>query len=108
MLVLISQIGITMMVPIFFCAWMGYYVSRKTGMELLFLLFLILGILAGFRSCYQIICRFVSLQSSEEGENVRRLKNGYGTSGKTKKTENNYIENHKEHEENEKMDTEHE
>lgn len=86
MLVLISQIGITMMVPIFFCAWIGYYISRKTGIDILFLIFIVLGILAGFRSCYQIICRFVSLQSSEEGENVRRLKN---------------------HEKDRKMDTEH-
>ena len=64
MLLLISQLGITMMVPIFFCGWLGSLVARKTGIDILILLFLVIGIMAGFRSCYHIIRRFTSLKSS--------------------------------------------
>ena len=70
LLVLITQLGITMMVPIFFCAWLGSLVSRKTGVELLFVLFLVMGALAGFRSCYHIIRRFVPLDSKKPGDTV--------------------------------------
>ena len=65
LVVLISQIGITMMVPIFFCAFLGSWVCQKTGIELLFVLFLVIGILAGFRSSYIMIRRFVSLKSGD-------------------------------------------
>lgn len=66
MLVLISQLGINMMVSIFLCAWLGSFVARVTGVEFLFVIFLFLGILGGFRSCYSVITRFVSLKSSDE------------------------------------------
>lgn len=66
MVALISQLGITMMVALFMCAGIGYLISEKTGNELWFLLFLLLGMLAGFRSCYDIIRRFVDLSSSVE------------------------------------------
>lgn len=64
MLLLISQLGITMMVPIFFCGWLGSLVAGKTGIDILILVFLVIGIMAGFRSCYHIIRRFTSLKSS--------------------------------------------
>ena len=63
MLLLISQIGITMMVPIFLCAWLGALAAKKTGMEILFVVFVVIGVMAGFRSCYHIIRRFTSLKS---------------------------------------------
>ena len=69
MLLLISQLGITMMVPIFFCGWLGSLVARKTGIDILILLFLVIGIMAGFRSCYHIIRRFTSLKSSTLEDN---------------------------------------
>lgn len=72
LLVLISQIGITMMTPIFFCAWIGSWVCQKTGIDILFVLFLFIGILAGFRSSYHIIRRFVSLKSNPDAVNYHR------------------------------------
>ncbi|MDO4977737.1 MAG: AtpZ/AtpI family protein [Eubacteriales bacterium] len=71
MLVLISQLGINMMVSIFLCAWLGSFVARVTGVEFLFVIFLFLGMLAGFRSCYSVITRFVNLKSSDEGYQKR-------------------------------------
>ncbi len=64
MLILVTQIGITMLVSVFFSAWLGSLIMKKTGSELLFVLFLVLGILAGFRSCYHIIRRFAPLGST--------------------------------------------
>lgn len=61
MLVLISQIGICMLVPIFLCVFLGQYISRIAGVDILFPVFLLLGILAGFRSSYTMIQRFVRL-----------------------------------------------
>lgn len=58
MLVLITQIGICMMVPIFFCVFLGQWISEKTGQPLFFLLLLVIGAMAGFRSSWQIISRF--------------------------------------------------
>ena len=80
LLVLITQLGITMMVPIFFCAWLGSLASRKTGIDLLFVLFLVIGIMAGFRSCYHIIRRFVPLKSRKSGDN-EPLSPEYGGAG---------------------------
>ena len=91
LIVLISQIGITMMVPIFFCAWLGYLVSEKTGMEILFVVFLILGIMAGFRSCYITIRKFVSLKSrsAEYNVSVRSVENSYKNHSLDQNIQNN-------------------
>ena len=65
MTVLILQLGITMMTAIFLTGLMGWFMIQKTGMLILFPLFLILGIMAGFRSCYHMITRFTSLKNPE-------------------------------------------
>ena len=72
MIVLVTQIGICMMVPIFFCVFLGRLISEKTGQPLWFLLMLLTGCLAGFRSSWQIISRFTGLTvSSLKGEDRR-------------------------------------
>ena len=44
---------------IFLCMIIGRFFSEKLQLDWLFLVFLLLGILAGFRSCYMIILRFI-------------------------------------------------
>lgn len=63
MIVLISQLGICMLTAIFSCVLIGYFVSRWTGILWLFPLFLVIGAMAGFKSCYNIIRRFVDLKA---------------------------------------------
>lgn len=70
MIVLVTQIGICMLVPVFFCVFIGQYISETMDMPLLFPFCLLLGILAGFRSCYQMIRRFTDLGKSG---NSRRI-----------------------------------
>ena len=57
MLVLISQLGICMMTPTFFCVFVGQFLSRRLNQELIFPFLVLLGMMAGFRSCYTVIIR---------------------------------------------------
>ena len=59
MLALITQLGISMLTCIFLCMLAGKFFSEKLHADWIFLIFLILGILAGFRSCYAIISRYI-------------------------------------------------
>ena len=55
MLALITQLGISMLTCIFLCMIAGKFLAERLHADWIFLVFLILGILAGFRSCYTII-----------------------------------------------------
>lgn len=59
MLALITQLGISMLTCIFLCMIIGKFLSERLQISWIFLLFLLLGILAGFRSCYMMIMRFI-------------------------------------------------
>lgn len=65
LLVLISQLGITMLVAIGIGGLIGLKLSSLLHSELVFPVFLIIGSLAGFRSCYMFIRRFVSFENSD-------------------------------------------
>ena len=54
MLALISQLALSMMVPIFLCVYLGYYIDEKFHTSF-FIPLMILGILAGVRNCYILI-----------------------------------------------------
>ncbi len=53
-LLMITQIGISMIVPIFLGAFLGYWLDRWLKTSFLFLLFLFFGILAAFRNIYKL------------------------------------------------------
>ena len=55
MLALITQLGISMLT----CMIIGKFLSERLQISWIFPLFLLLGILAGFRSCYMMIMRFI-------------------------------------------------
>ncbi len=59
MLALITQLGISMLTCIFLCMIIGRFLSEKLQLDWIFPVFLLLGILAGFRSCYKMISRFI-------------------------------------------------
>lgn len=59
MLALITQLGISMLTCIFLCMIIGKFLARQLHIDWVVLVFLLLGILAGFRSCYKIILRFI-------------------------------------------------
>lgn len=57
---LIMQIGITMLVTIFLCLGLGYAVDRFFGTQLM-VFFIVVGVVAGFRSVYILIKKFVGI-----------------------------------------------
>ena len=59
MLALITQLGISMLTCIFLCMIIGKFLSERLQISWIFPLFLLLGILAGFRSWYMMIMRFI-------------------------------------------------
>lgn len=55
---LILQLGITMMVPIFLCLFLGIWLDRLFGTGFLVIVLLVLGMLAGFRNAYYMVQSF--------------------------------------------------
>lgn len=51
---LISQLGISMIVPILFCVWLGTWLEKKIAFPVTIPL-IILGILAGARNVYALV-----------------------------------------------------
>lgn len=51
-LVLITQFGINMLVPIFICTFLGIWLDKKLGTSYLMILLFFAGALAGFRNIY--------------------------------------------------------
>lgn len=58
MIFLISQIGITMLTTIFFSMGIGYFIDREFGTKLM-VWFIIFGVIAGFRSVYILIRKYL-------------------------------------------------
>lgn len=68
--VMISQIGISMMVPIFLCGMLGYWLTRLFHREIIFLLLVLLGVGAGFRNMYVITRSFYARDMKEEHDRM--------------------------------------
>lgn len=58
MIYLIMQIGLTMLTAIFMCIGIGYLIDRHFGTHLM-VWFIVLGVIAGFRSAYILIRKFI-------------------------------------------------
>ncbi len=75
---MITQISISMMVPIFICAWLGVWLNRLLQAEMPFLILLILGIGAAFRNVYILTKSFYMADMKKEHERleyIQSLKN---------------------------------
>jgi ATP synthase protein I len=56
----VSSIGIAMVLAVFGCFFLGRWLDRQLGTEPYFtLLFLLIGIAAGFRNIYVLIKRYI-------------------------------------------------
>lgn len=64
-LLLVSQLGFAMLVPIFMMVWIGSWAAQRFSVRL-FPLFLILGIAAGFRNSYILILKVLSKKKEEK------------------------------------------
>lgn len=75
MLALVSQLAVSMLTAIFICGSIGYAVDVHFGTNTL-IFFLILGVLGGYKACYNLICKFLGKDSlfSDKKENNKNNK----------------------------------
>lgn len=63
-LAFISQIGISMMVPVFMMLYVGLWIEEQFDVNLI-LFFILLGIAAGLRNCYILFREFLQKDDSD-------------------------------------------
>ena len=76
-LTMLSQIGISMMVPVFLCVWLGSFLSNQFEIPLLFPIFLLLGFLSAIRNVYILTRSFYAKDKAKEDAElayIERLK----------------------------------
>lgn len=76
-LLLVTQLGISMMVPIFLCVFVGGYIDKKAQTGFFLPVFLILGIAAAFRNVYYLLKPFYAKEKEKEDAKlayIERLK----------------------------------
>ncbi|MDD5901416.1 MAG: AtpZ/AtpI family protein [Lachnospiraceae bacterium] len=76
-LMLVTQLGISMMVPIFLCVFAGGFIDRKAGTGCFLPVFLFLGIAAAFRNVYYLLKPFYAKDKEREDRElayIERLK----------------------------------
>lgn len=66
MLLLISQLGMTMLTTIFICLAVGRFLDKLFNTSWITIVFIVLGILAGYKSVYILIKRFVKEEKKED------------------------------------------
>lgn len=67
MLALVSQLAISMLTAILICGGIGYAIDSYFDTNW-FIFFLILGIVGGYKACYNIICKFLGKKSLFDDE----------------------------------------
>lgn len=70
---MISQIGISMMVPIFLCGLIGYWLNHQFHGELFFLIMLVIGVGAAFRNLFILTKTFYAKDMKKEHETTEYL-----------------------------------
>lgn len=70
---MISQIGISMLVPIFLCCGVGYWINEQFHQELWFLLLMLIGVGAAFRNLFLLTKSFYGKEEKEEEKRRKEL-----------------------------------
>ena len=72
---MISQIGISMMVPVFLCGVIGYWLNNWLNQDVLFLLLLFIGLGDSFRYLFFLTSSFYAADLKKEQEQAEYMKN---------------------------------
>lgn len=67
-LVLITQFGINMLVPVLLCSFAGIYIGKRFDMDWIVIPLFFIGALAGFRNIY-IMAKKIYQQKEERKQN---------------------------------------
>lgn len=76
-LAMVTQLGLSVITPVFLCVFIGYQVDRRFGTKIMIPM-LIMGILAGARSAWQL-AKSTMEQELREDEKIRRERMGQST-----------------------------
>lgn len=74
-LMLVTQLGISMMVPVLLCVWLGGLLQKKLGSPLWLWVFLFLGMGAAFRNVYYLLKPFYSRDKEREDAELAYIEN---------------------------------
>ena len=75
---MLTQVGISMLVPIFICFWIGKSLDKAFDTGILFLIvFIILGVGASFRTLYMMTVNKYKKIAEDEEKRRDYLKGGY-------------------------------
>lgn len=72
-IVMVTQIGISMLVPIFLCAALGVWLNRLFDTQVCFLILVFLGIGAAFRNVYILTKSFYSDDMKKEHDRLKYI-----------------------------------
>ncbi len=72
-ILMVSQIGISMLVPIFLCVFVGRKLDDWLGTNYIILIGIFLGIMAAFRNIYQMTKIFYAKDKAREDAELNRL-----------------------------------
>ena len=73
-LIMITQFGINMIVPIFVCSFVGMYMDRKLGTSFCMIVLFFVGAIAGFRNIYILATTEASANRKKERRDARKRK----------------------------------
>lgn len=73
-LVMVTQFGINMLVPIFICSFLGIYLDRWLNTSYWMIILFFLGACAGFRNIYMFAKRVYSIKSEKDTDRIRAQK----------------------------------
>lgn len=69
---MITQFGISMIVPILMCTMLGVYIGRKFDMMIIVIPLFIMGALAGFRNIYKMAKKIFEQESDRDTKHVKK------------------------------------
>ncbi|WP_310604412.1 AtpZ/AtpI family protein [Anaerosporobacter sp.] len=67
---LITQIGLTLLTTVFLCVFIGHKMDATFGTSFWFPIWLLLGLLAGFRNIYELVKKFYSKDKQKEDKEL--------------------------------------
>ncbi len=95
-ILMISQIGISMLVPIFLCVFAGSKLDDLLGTNYITLIAIVLGIMAAFRNIYLMTKSFYAKDKAIEDAELNRL-HEMKEERERRQKEANYKDNEKEY-----------
>lgn len=69
-LTMVTQLGFSVLTPIFLCLWIGYLIDQYTGWKTI-VIFLIIGTISGGKCAYDMVKKVLKAEEKEEAAEKR-------------------------------------